>query len=111
MFPPLLLLEVGMLLGMGVFVFVVVTSHICFEGGQTMMVCLESYAVLRMSYIVLRVVEIIRCLVNAHNGCHAVLCRTFFNRGECGSGSVMKSPSQFMTVEAVVAGMIGMVLY
>ena len=56
-FPPppplLLLLEVGMLLGTGVFIFVVVTSHICFEGGQTMMVCLESYAVSRMSYNVL----------------------------------------------------------
>ena len=49
------------------------------------------------------VVEIVRCLMNAHNGCHVVLCRTFFNWGEFGSGSVMKSPSQFMIVEVVVA--------
>lgn len=60
-------------------IFLCLTSHISSKEGCPILVCLGSYVALRMFDTVSRVVEIVQCLVNEHNGCHLVLCKNFLD--------------------------------
>lgn len=54
----------------------IVSTHISSTQGHTI-VCLGSYMLLHVSDFVLQVVKVIQYLVNAHNGCHVILCKSF----------------------------------